>query len=393
MKEFTRTLLGLLVVLMLALAGCGGGGGGGSSTTPTATDIDGDGVPNTEDAFPNDATKFASFTTRQISGITGSTFSAAVDINGTRQVVGMSDTGASQELRAVLWNVAADGTPSPTIELNPLGGNAYSAAYGINDTGITVGESSDNTDTVAVFWSSGSQNPTKLQLLAATGPSAAFKISNTGRIVGEALNGSAKSVAVLWNTATSAPLELPRLSGGTTSAAYFITADGTRIVGESENSGGSMRGVVWQVATNGTVGNPTELGILPGHVTSVALGMNAAGQIVGESESASGEVHAVIWTEGILGGLFGYNVKDMGPAGARSSASAINDTSRIAGWMDAPASAASLWHALNALNVATPLSNAIFAQGVVSQAYGINSGGYVVGMSQDRAFVAVPTAP
>lgn len=389
MKTFRQLMFGLVVTMSLALAGCGGGGGGGGGAT--SSDLDGDGIPNAQDAFPNDATQFASFTVTQLTVPNNSLFSSAVDINTGRQVVGFSDTGSGQqEVRAQLWNVAANGTPSAPVELSPIAGNSYSAAYGINNAGVVVGESSKGADTVAVFWPAGSATPTELQLLTASGPSAAYRINTAGRIVGEARNAGGNMVPVMWTNTAAAPVQLPLLSGGTRGAAYFISADGTKIVGESENSSGNMRAVVWEVNTNGTVDNPDDLGVLTGHDSSTAFGINAAGQIVGESESATGEVHAVLWTPGIL---FGYNIKDLSAAGAKGSAAAISDAGLIAGWIDTTGSLASLWHALNAANATSPLSNPLSASSNTSQTLAVNSAGYVVGVSLDRAIVAVPTTP
>lgn len=388
MKKIRNLLFILLAALTVSLTGCGGGGGGGGGT-PTAADVDGDGVPNAQDAFPDDPAKFASYAAPQeLTGLTGGVFSTAVSINNNRQVVGMSDNG-SQEMRAVLWNVAANGTPSAPAELSPIAGNSYSAAYAINDSGVAVGESSKAADYVAVYWPAGIQTPAELPLGALTSPSAAYGINNGGRIVGEATTGG-NTVPAYWSSSATAAVQLPLLSGGTTGTAYFIDAAGTKIVGESENSSGKMRAVLWTVNSNGTVDSPTDLGVLSGHDRSVALGVNGSGQIVGESESATGEVHAVIWTEGILGGLFGYNVTDMGTAGSRSSAAAINDLGFIAGWSDVSGSLASLWHALNALNVSPSVSNQMFSTTGFTQAYGINGAGIVVGLAADRGFVAVP---
>lgn len=388
MKKIRNSLFVLLTALTVTLSGCGGGGGG----TPTAADLDGDGVPNAQDAFPNDPAKFASFAPPQeLSGLTGSVFSTAVSINSSRQVVGMSDNG-SQEMRAVLWNVATNGTPSAPAELNPLAGNTYSAAYAINDSGVAVGESSKGAAYVAVLWPAGTQTPTELPLGALTAPSAAYGINNGGRIVGEATTGG-NTVPVYWSSSVTAAVPLPLLSGGATGTAYFIDATGTKIVGESANSSGKMRAVLWTINSSGTVGTPTDLGVLSGHDRSVAFGINGSGYIVGESESATGEVHAVLWTEGILGGLFGYRVTDLGSPGNGGSAAAINDLGFIAGWSTVSGSLASLWHAMNALaleDISPAVSNQIFATTGFTQAYGINNAGIVVGLSVDRAFVAMP---
>ena len=69
----------------------------------------------------------------------------------------------------------------------------------------------------------------------------------------------------------------------------------------------------------------TDLGALPGGISS-AEALNNRGQIVGSNSSvASGEVHAILWEDG--------QIIDLGtlPGGTRSSAQAINDRGQIVG--------------------------------------------------------------
>lgn len=386
MKKTRNLFFVLVLALTVGMWGCGRGGGG----TPTAEDIDGDGVPNLQDPFPSDATRFTAFgAPRVLEGVAGSGFATAVSINNNRQVVGMSDN-AGQEMRAVIWNVSADGTPSPAAELHPIAGNSYSAAYGIGDSGVAVGESAKGADYVAVLWPASSQTPSELSLGDLATPAAAYGINAGNGIVGEATRNG-KVVPVYWTSPTAVPVQLPLLGGGTTGTAYFIDAAGGKIVGESENSGGRMRAVLWKVEPDGTVGNPTDLGVLSGHDRSAAFGINGSGYIVGESENGSGEVRAVLWSEtSLLGIPTGFKATDLGSPGTRSAAFAINDLNIIAGWRDAPGSLASLWHALNALNVSPAVSNTAFDSTSFTQAYGINGAGIVVGLSADRGFVAVP---
>ncbi|SNB44964.1 hypothetical protein [Geobacter sp. DSM 9736] len=387
MEKLKRILTGLLIAAMFALPGCGGGGGGGGPS-----DLDGDGVPNAQDAFPNDAAKFSAFATKQLSPLSGGIFSAAIGINSAMKVIGMSDNG-SQQIQGVLWSVAADGTQTDQVRLKPLGSNSYSAAYGINDSGIIVGESSKGSDTVAVWWPSGataSSEPTELLLLSATGPSAAYSINNRGVKVGEALDSNGRMVAVVWRSGDTAPVPLGGLASDATSAAFAVN-ESMKAVGESEvSAGGAVHAVIWSMDANGVLTDgPTDLGTLSGHLNSTALGVatlpNGKTVIVGESESATGEVHAVMWQEGLL---FGYNIVDLGPAGARGSAAAISSLGLIAGFTDTTGSLATVWHAMHSTPVTT---NPVFSDSSLGQALGINNAGYLVGISADRAFVAVPT--
>ena len=60
-RKHSRSLLRrvILILSVMGLVSCGGGGGSASTEgyTPAVTDTDGDGVIDSQDAFPNDATE------------------------------------------------------------------------------------------------------------------------------------------------------------------------------------------------------------------------------------------------------------------------------------------------------------------------------------------------
>ncbi len=368
--------LAALLALTMALAGCGGGGGG-SAANP---DIDGDGIPNTADALPNDPTRFAGSTTVLLAGITGGAFNTAMGINNNNQVIGLAENAAT-EVKAVRWNVnATTRTASAPVTLEPLAGNTYSAAYGINDAGVAVGESASGADTVAAFWPAGGTTATALSLTGFTVPAAAYHINNAGQAVGEATVGGLNR-AVLWNNTAATPVALGTLTGGTYSSVYFIN-DGGLAVGEADNAAGATRAVAWLVSPLGAItAGPVDLGTLAGHAASFALGVDASGRVVGESETDSGESHATLWT--INPQTLAVTARtDLGTGGAH----AINTTNRIAGHLGTP-SLATLWDTRN-----TNLANGVSTGATFSQAFGLNNGNLVVGLSGTQGFVAVPSA-
>lgn len=372
MKEIRMGIWAIVAMVAMAAAGCGGGGGGvgaaGGTTNP-------------------DEAGFAS--ARTLEPLTGGDMSSAVAINSGGVIVGLSGN-AAQEIRAARWSVdLATDNVTAAVELSPLAGNGYSAAYGLNDNGVVVGESGDNADAaiVAVYWPSGSTAAVKLTPLAA-GNSAAHGINSAGRVVGEATSAGGKTVPVTWAGTGTAPVALAMLSGGTTGSAYSVSDDGV-IVGESEAAGGAIRAVRWKVdAATGTVGAPTDLGALSGHVKSVAMGVNRDGIIVGESESASGEIHVVTWREGSLLGIpTGFDIDDLGVAGTSSSGAAINDSGWIVGWSNdnnsIPRNA--LWNAFG-----SPMTNVNDGFAGAGRAMGINRTRHVVGVKSDKGFVVSP---
>lgn len=364
-------------LLALALYACGGGGGGGGGGT-VSTDIDGDGIPNVQDVFPDDPARFAGFSSSPLGRITGGTYGVATAVNDASSplVVGSSDDGTGI-LKAVSWTVGA-GQPTAPIVLNPLAGNGYSAAYGVNDAGVVVGESEKGLSFVPVFWGAGSTIPTELSLTvggATFTDGSAYGIDDNGRIVGEIKRADGTLTAVLWSSSGAAPVELATL-GGPSASAYFI-AGGGWIVGESETGGGQAHATLWTLDAGGIPSAPVDLGILPGHVASIALGVDGAGRIVGESEQSDGTTNAVIWEKNALGV---YAATDLG---AGASAAAINGGDRIAGDVS---SEASVW---DARSVIRGTSNKLLPAGF-SKGLGQNQGGMVVGLREDQGFVAVP---
>lgn len=373
MKKLSNFLIVMLAAGTLALAGCGGGGGGGGGTGGGGNGGGGGGttpVTNT------------TFTTTQLGGLGGS-FSAGIAINESGVAVGLADDGAS--IKGVKWTVT-DAAPAATT-LAPLSGNSYSAAYGVNAAGIAVGESgtivngSADANTVAVFWSGNAvgQLPAPADNLGAY---AAYGINTGGQIVGESVkDAQGNTKAVLWiSPATSSTiLDSLHQAGWDYSAAYFIHDDGV-IVGEAKPNGGAPRGVVWTPVAGDSY-TVTLLDPLTPGGSSVAFGIDAQGRIVGESEAANGTVNGVIWTVNTLGPT--VSVTATQDLGANTSAQAINDAERFVGYGGAGSSGSLLWNLAN-------LADFKALAPAFSQAYGINAGNQVVGISNNRAFVAIP---
>lgn len=369
-------MVSAVIAMVLAVAGCSGGGGGGGGGGADAL------------ADPNKITFETS--AKALEPLVDGAMSAAVAINASGSIIGISGN-ATQQLRAVKWNLnTADGSVGSATTLEPLTGFNYSAAYGLNDNGFTVGESEDAGNTVvAVTWAAGSATATKLPVLQAGKNSAAYSVSASGKIVGESLNASDLTVPVYWSSSSSAPVALPTLSSGGTGSAYCIidnTNGSSVIVGESDD-----HAVRWKITAGGAIGSAEDLGVLSGHTRSIALGVNRNGVIVGESEDSAGVTHAVLIKDKTLLGVVipGFDMIDLGSGGAKSSANAINDDSRIAGWTNdtAGSSLTALWLAA-ALPINT-VNTTLSGSGGLGQALGINSKSYIVGVKSDKGFVAI----
>jgi len=197
-------------------------------------------------------------------------------INNTGDVAGHVWTVSGNNADAYLWK-----NGHFTI-LGTLG-STQTAANSINDYGKIVGlsklEGGDRNH--AFLWDSG--NMTDL------GMGVALSINNNSQITG--YNGN--SHAVLWQNDMSI-IDLGTL-GGKASWGEAINETG-QIVGESFITGDSaIHAFLWQ---DGTM---EDIGILPGYINSIALGINDIGQVVGKSEiSIAGQLYseAFLWQDG-----------------------------------------------------------------------------------------------
>lgn len=382
MKNLKRFLTICLVVLALSLWGCGGGGGGNSSNSndggggPVNVDSDNDGIPDTDDALPNDPDRFASFHVTPLDRLEGGSSSAAVSINEGGESVGYSDN-ADGVTRGVRW-AAGDSVPTA---LAPLPGNPghHSAAFFVNDLGEAVGESESDLATVAVYWRAGQVAAEALPGFASLvdADSAALAINNAGQIVGEGIiDESGNTGALYWSDRGTAPIQLPGL-GGHFSSAGFIGESGL-IVGEAELPNGRVHAVLWTDAGNGTDFRAFELPPLAGHVASKAFSLDGNGRIAGESEAEDGTRHGVLWR-------IADQAVETVDLGIFVSAKAINDFNRVAG-NSVPASGNDQALVLDTRNPNHPQALDI----AFSQALDINNSDHVVGFSGGKAFLAVP---
>ena len=139
-----------------------------------------------------------SSTPTQLSDLGGSNSHSANAINDAGDIVGQSKTG-SGNLKAVLWDF--DGVSSYTLtDLGTLGGN-QSLAYGINASGLIVGESwFDETEKSHAFLYSGGTMYDLNSLVSGAGGwtlVSATAINDSGQIVGYAVDGVGNEHAFL----------------------------------------------------------------------------------------------------------------------------------------------------------------------------------------------------
>ncbi|MDO3378366.1 hypothetical protein [Geoalkalibacter halelectricus] len=423
MKVLRILMLTLAATLLaLGLWGCGSSGSG----TPAVVDRDGDGIPNVDDAFPDDPLRFAAFE----SDTDTDPFSVVVAVaeNGNSVLGGQSDlVGNTLLAQRLTFDPVTEIVTQAT--LNPIGGvaanqnRAYSAVYGVNADGLAVGESSlldsDVLNFVPVFWAADSVDATRLPLTQTEGEiippaeeggepeiietvttftnGSAYGVNTAGQIVGEIMTDNGL-MAVLWQPDAEAvsgyaePVTLSSLMENGSATAHYINADGL-VVGEAMTSDG-MRAALWTVSAAGSQqGDAIDLGTLSiNHVASSAYGVDSLGRIVGESVTGTGIVHAALWR------AHSEDAEDLGENSSAMAISAANNRIVGSAMVDGEMRAA-VWDTRS-----TVLSNsdAVLTEGPTftplagnSRAYAQSQGevGAVGGLYVDHAFIAVPIMP
>jgi probable HAF family extracellular repeat protein len=314
----------------------------------------------------------------------GGTSSFALAISSTGLVSGNAQTALgtpNPRLNAFLW----DGTSLTNLGTIP-GSNNFSRGYGVNASGVVIGES-DNNSPRAFRW----ENGTMPQLPTLGGPTAvAHGINDAGQIVGIANTGTA-SRAVIWENGGVRDLGAADGSTNTLARAWAINARGD-VAGVSRAVGTTSQATLWAGG-----GAPVALGSLAdGTRFSEAFALNDARQVVGRSftgaVTASGTsiFEAFLWQGGTMTGLGSLGFTFSQANGINASGWIVGSATDVSG---APA-AALLWQDGASVDLNTLVDDA--AGWTLRSAQAINDRGQIVGYGtvdgQTRAFVLTPVA-
>lgn len=293
-------------------------------------------------------------------GTLGGFYSEPSGINENGQVVGTSETAASEQ-RGFHW------TSTGGIQSVGTLGGGWSEARGINDSAQIVGFSQNSSgEDRAFLWQSDSM--TSLGTLGGSW-SEARAINNLGQVVGTSERSDFESHAFLYQLGTMTDLGT---LGGDWSEARDINQTG-QVAGYSVNANGDNRAFRWTPTTdNATTGTLQALAGLP-DTWSEASGINDAGQVVG-FYTTGGADHGFFWDSGTY--------QDLGTLGGTwSYAYGIDSTGRVVG---SAANAAGnprafLWDATGGLQ---DLNNLVSSPGwQLEDAFAINDHGQIVGVA------------
>lgn len=262
--------------------------------------------------------------------------------------------------------------------LHDLGAGGASNAFALNSSGQVVGVYGLHGPSEAFLYSSG--NLTGLGLLPGGSASFGYGVNSSGIVVGE--SDAPTRIAVRWQSGVIADLNTLVTGGATTlhlATARAINAS-NQIVG-----GGTQAGVGYAyLFQSGTV---TQLPTLGGN-GSEAFAINDGGAVAGVSPITQGTPHAFLFQSGTLtdlGLLLGQG---------ESEAYGINASGDVVGtWNIAPSPKAFIYHN-GQMRLLDDLVDASGANWHLETGRGINQGGMIVGFGElfgtQHAFVAVP---
>ncbi len=286
-----------------------------------------------EDSSGNPAAWYLSCGSFTSLGTLGGSYAESHGINNADMVVGWSTNG-SEKRRAFRWTSGGG-----MVDLGTLSGRSGSEALSVNGNSEIVGTVADFASpphnrlaflylpSAAYGFGSGMNS---LGTLGGT-QSVAMDISDSGRVVGGAQNGSGYFRPFRWNSGTMT--DLGTLGGDSVlpdHRAEAVNSSGN-IAGRSYTAAGAARAFYW----NGS--SMSDLGVLTGGTESWAFGLNDSNVVGGTSNVTGGAFHAFVWDS--TNGMRDLNNLISGSSGwTLTRATDIDNNGFITGWGTNPSS-------------------------------------------------------
>ena len=306
--------------------------------------------------------------------------SAALGLNDNGNVVGYSFQGDNYQ--AFLYS---QGSGSST-DVGSLGGQ-MNAACAINGLDQVAGYSEDSNGNLNAFIYTKDGGIKALGALDGGVSSEAFGLNNSGQTVGDSQNATDDHRPVLFDNGAVKDLNVSVAQNSNGFRTAYAINDAGQVAGRTDTDQGAIHAFL--LASPG--GDLKDIGTLGGS-NSEALAINKSGEVVGDAETGNGTPHAFLYRKGStrdLGALPGFDTA--------SYARSINDQGEVVGESDSAdqkrAFVFSNGQMLELDKLATNLAGAGFTS--LDVAYGINNRGWIVGYGtgtdgRTLAFLAVP---
>jgi len=260
---------------------------------------------------------------------TGYPLASPSAINNNGLVLGIAYTNSYQTLEAVTWQ---NGAPTVLLPLTP---GDFTSVGGTNNAGVIAGAEGSYTGATvahAIIWQNGV--PTSLPPLTQGTSAGAAAINDIGAIVGGTAIGTTDATgvqnthAIFWQNSSATPIDLGTLPGYSTRSNAVAINNADQIIGTSVNTAADGSQVkhsfIWQ---NGVM---TDLGVLPGETSTIATGINNAGQVVGYCYGiGSQSERGFIWQNGVMTDLSSL-ITLPSSSQAINQGAAINNNGQIA---------------------------------------------------------------
>jgi len=301
---------------------------GAGLCVPTAINVNGDVVGSCQDNVGSFAVVWRNAIPQALGKWSGGTYTEALAISSSGQIVGKGDEQGDPASRALAW---AGGR---WVQIDGSGGSSQQA-FGVTVDGVIFGNytttgSPGSLDWDPVYWildpGNGSYRRNDLPKPVGLNPGAFLYAATEGGLAGGQVRTDSGDRAALWNDDASHSLVVLGTPTGFSSAAAFAVSSAGHAAGAAYFGGTKQTAVLWH---NDGTHTPVALGAVEGDVKSEALGVNAAGQVVGDSVDPSNLVRGFLYRDGAMFALTSL-LDAVDSAWIVRDAIAINDAGQIA---------------------------------------------------------------